>query len=101
MKRLILTFLIGSTLAPTSQAAEMNNLMGVYRQALASDAVFASARAAYQAAREKLPQGLAQLLPNVNLSAGTTWNRLDVSYSGATSLPSGKRDYNSNAYTFP
>ncbi|BCB26861.1 outer membrane protein [Sulfurimicrobium lacus] len=99
MKRVILTFLISSTLAPTSQAADTTNLMSVYRQALACDAVFASASASYQAAREKLPQGLAQLLPNVNLSASTTWNGLDVSYSGATSLPSGKRDYNSNAYT--
>ena len=98
MKRVILIFLISSTFAPISQAAGTANLMDIYRDALANDAAFASARAAYQAAKEKLPQGLAQLLPNVNLSANTIWNKQEVSYSDATTLPSGTRDYNSNGY---
>ncbi|MDO8310292.1 MAG: channel protein TolC, partial [Actinomycetota bacterium] len=62
------------------------DLMAVYRDAVAYDAQFASARAALDAGREKLPQGRAGLLPTVGLSANTTWNDVDTTrrISGAT-----------------
>jgi len=61
-------------LAPSAQAA---NLSDTYRDARAYDAQYASARAAYQAGREKAAQGRAGLLPNVSLSGNALYN--DVS----------------------
>ena len=66
------------------------NLMEVYREAQQQDAVYASARAAFEAGQEKLPQGLALLLPSVNLGANTTWNDVES--------PTIDRQYNSNGY---
>ena len=47
------------------------DLMAVYREALEQDAQYSSARAAYQAAQEKLPQGRAGLLPTLTFSGVT------------------------------
>src|SRR6185437_13435432 len=60
----ICTSLIGMLLHTPLHAAD---LMDVYREALEQDAQYSSARAAYQAAQEKLPQGRAGLLPTVTL----------------------------------
>ncbi len=56
-----------------SPAALAGNLSDTFRDALAYDAQFASARAAYQAGLEKLPQGRAGLLPNVNVSGNVRY----------------------------
>ena len=96
MKRFTLALMISATFAASADAA---NLMDIYRQALTSDAALASAKAAYQAGQEKLPQGRALLLPSVNLSANTTWNKMDIQYRGPSSFPGGERDYNSNGTT--
>ena len=69
------------------------DLLDAYRAAQGQDAVFASARAAQQAGQEKLSQGRSQLLPNVNLSANTTYNALSAQYGGV-SMPD--RQYNSS-----
>jgi len=45
-----------------------SNLVDVYHEALEKDAQYQSARAAYQAAQEKIVQGRAGLLPNINFS---------------------------------
>lgn len=50
------------------------NLTEIYQQALSNDAVFASARAAYRARLEILPQGRAGLLPQANINANTLYN---------------------------
>lgn len=50
------------------------NLMDIYREALEQDAQYGSERAAYVAAQERLPQGRAGLLPNVNFT-GTGQNQ--------------------------
>ena len=60
-----------------SPVALGGNLSDTFRDALAYDAQFASARAAYQAGLEKLPQGRAGLLPNVNVSGNVRYQ--DVS----------------------
>jgi outer membrane protein len=52
------------------------NLSDIYKEALARDARFASARAAYRAAQERVPQGRAGLLPTVNLDAN--WRYTDA-----------------------
>lgn len=53
------------------------DLLQVYRDAQANDAQFASARAQLLATREKLPQGRAGLLPQVNGTAGATRTNVD------------------------
>ncbi len=70
--------------------AEGATLTDVYRDAVAADAPYASAQAAYRAALEKLPQGRAGLLPNVNLGANLRWN--DVT----STLPGGDSQFSSN-----
>jgi len=63
--QLVFAIFIGIIWHPSLQAAD---LMGVYHEALAQDAQYRSARAAYQAAQEKLIQGRAGFLPNIMLS---------------------------------
>ena len=53
------------------------DLAQVYRDALAYDAQFASAKSAWEAGQEKLPQGRAGLLPVISASASTVWNEVD------------------------
>jgi len=96
MKLFALALLISATFA---SSADASNLMDIYHQALTSDAALASAKAAYQAGLEKLPQGRAQLLPNVNLSANSTWNQMDIQYRGPSSFSGGQLNYNSNGAT--
>ncbi len=70
LKRLV-ALLAASGLALSSQAAD---LMGIYRDALASDPVYQAARAQYQANVEKLPQARAGYLPFVSGSANAYRN---------------------------
>jgi outer membrane protein len=59
--------------------ARQNDLLAIYRDALANDSVYASARFARQAADERPPQARAALLPNVNagLGASDSYFRID------------------------
>jgi outer membrane protein len=68
MKRV--TALLSLLLAAAPATAD--DLMETYRRALANDPVYAGARANYAANLEKAPQGRAQLLPTLDLSAGTS-----------------------------
>ena len=61
----IATLIAGAFIALDAQAAD---LLDTYRQALANDAQYASARAARRAGQEQLPQARAGLLPSVGLS---------------------------------
>lgn len=61
----------GIILQSTVQAA---NLMDIYREALEQDAQYGAERATFIAAQERLPQGRAGLLPNVNFT-GTGQNQ--------------------------
>ncbi len=63
---LTLIFLIGTVISAALHAA---NLIEIYQEAVEQDAQYQSARAAYEAAREKIPQARAGLLPDINLSA--------------------------------
>jgi len=68
-------------------AAHATNLTDIYRDALAYDAQYASARAAYQAGQEKSVQGRAGLLPNVNLGGNVRYQNVDASF-GEDTFPS-------------
>jgi outer membrane protein TolC len=45
-----------------------SDLMAIYREALEGDAQYGAARAAFQAAQEKLPQGRAGFLPSITFT---------------------------------
>jgi outer membrane protein len=68
------------------------DLMDVYRDALAQDPVYASARATYEAARETLPQARAAILPSLNLTGVANRNHRETD-----NLP--KIDYNTRSYS--
>jgi outer membrane protein len=70
-KPLIAVLIASAFLSLNAQAAD---LIQVYQQALANDAVFASARASLAAGRERVPQGRAGLLPTVGLSGSYARN---------------------------
>ena len=63
--------------ALVSMNAQAEDLLQVYKEALANDPVYAGARAAMVAGEEKIPQGRSGLLPNVSISGSYTKNNLD------------------------
>ncbi|HXF66670.1 MAG TPA: TolC family outer membrane protein [Burkholderiales bacterium] len=75
------------------------DLMEIYRAARVSDAQYAAARASWAAAQERLPQGLAGLLPSVSLSASTQYNDRDLRPRDPASTSGGTSRFNSNAAT--
>jgi outer membrane protein len=77
MQKPLIAALIAS--AFVSFNAHAADLIQVYQQALANDAVYASARASLAAGRERVPQGRAGLLPQVGLSGA--YGRNDTSFS--------------------
>lgn len=72
------------------------DLLEIYRLALASDPVYSSARASWTASQEKLPQGLAGLLPQASLSASTQHNDRDLRFRNPT-VAGSQAQYNSNS----
>lgn len=85
--------LIVALSAPPASAAD---LLQIYREALANDATYSSARASRDAGLENLPQGLAQILPTINATAFTQYNDVGIRFGGdqGASLRQG----NSNGY---
>src|SRR6266853_4136693 len=84
--------------------ARAADLLQIYRNALANDATYASARATRDAGLESLPQGLAQILPTVNATAFTQSNNTNISFRGALDsqgnvIPDSNRQGNSSGYT--
>ena len=75
-KPLIAALIASACLSLNAHAAD---LIQVYQQALANDAVYASARASLAAGREKVPQGTAGLLPTVGLSGVLSRNNNETS----------------------
>ena len=81
------------TAGPLARAAD---LLEIYRLALGSDPVYSAARASREAAQEKLPQGLAGLLPQATFSASTQHNDRDLRFRNPTLAPSNAQ-FNSNS----
>jgi outer membrane protein len=65
---------VGMLALYASTGAHAADLLSVYRDAVAYDAQFAAAKATVEAGRERLPQGLAGLLPTIGGGASTVWN---------------------------
>src|SRR5438034_6900504 len=79
--------------------ARAADLLQIYRDALANDATYASARATRDAGLESLPQGLAQILPTVSATAFTQYNDVAIAFRGASPEQYQYRLGNSNGYT--
>jgi len=75
------------------------DLLQVYRDAKANDAVYAAARATVEAGRERLPQGRALILPTVNLTGNWVETDADFRTAGPPQGPFIGRQFNSNAWT--
>ena len=75
------------------------DLLQIYRDALANDATYASARATRDAGLESLPQGLAQILPTLNATAFTQYNDIAIGFRGTAQEQYQYRLGNSNGYT--
>lgn len=71
------------------------DLLQVYRAALANDQQYAAARATADALREKLPQGVAGLLPTLGASGNTLWNENRYVLNDSQSS---SKNYNTNSY---
>ncbi|WP_035382584.1 TolC family outer membrane protein [Ferriphaselus sp. R-1] len=99
MKLKPISFLLAMTLAPWAHGVD---LLDAYHAAQGQDSVFAAARASHQAGQEKLTQGRALLLPNVNLVANSNFN--DLVTNSATNARFGLPNpynsrYNSHGYS--
>jgi outer membrane protein len=89
-------FLFTSLLAGCA-AAHAEDLLQVYRDAQRYDAVYASARHALAAGRERIPQGRALLLPTLNLTANAIAQNARVDSDNPAQ--SFRRSPQSGAYT--
>jgi outer membrane protein len=96
-RRLRLVILLCSGFA-SGMAAAASDLLQIYRLAQTSDPVYAAARASWSASQEKLPQGLAGLLPSATLSAFTQYNDREIQYRTPDTLAS-IGQYNSNSWS--
>ncbi len=74
------------------------DLLEIFRVAQGADAVYNSARAAWAAAQEKLPQGRSGLLPSVNASASTQYNDRSINFRDPAAVDSNSR-FNSTAFS--
>jgi outer membrane protein len=86
---LIATLIAGAFVSLNAHAID---LLQVYKEALANDAPFASARASLAAGREKAPQGRAGLLPTVGASGNYSKSNFDSNIAPP-------RDFKNNGYT--
>lgn len=75
-----------STGLACSAASSASNLMDIYHEALEKDAQYQSARAAYQATQEKIAQGRAGFLPNINLSFTRQVQEVDTTLGPAVTI---------------
>ncbi|MGH8806251.1 MAG: TolC family outer membrane protein [Noviherbaspirillum sp.] len=91
-KSLIATLIAGTFLSFNVQAID---LLQVYREALANDAPFASARATLTAGQEKSTQGRAGLLPTIGVGGSANRSDVDLTSAGLRT----DRDFNSHGYT--
>jgi outer membrane protein len=90
---------VGAGLAAISFSASAEDLLQVYRDAQRYDAVYAAARHQVEAGRERAPQGLALLLPTLNLSASAQRQRNEIDSRDPLIIPSTTRYPETASYT--
>ena len=74
-----------------AQPGLAEDLLQVYRDAQKYDAVYAAAKNSVDAGREKGPQGLALLLPTLNLTGNITRQRIESDSKDPSTVPSFNR----------
>jgi outer membrane protein len=79
--------------------AAAQDLLTVYRDALAYDAVYAAAKHSLEAGKEKGPQGLALLLPRLDLTARADRIRTEVESRDPLIVPNSSRSPESAGFT--
>lgn len=94
MRNTLIATLIASAFLSLNAGA--TDLLQIYKDALANDAQYGSARASQAAGQEKLVQGRSGLLPTVSLSGSDTRSKLDVNPDQGRT---GSFDYNTNSYS--
>jgi len=89
-----------ATILGASGWVQAADLLQTYHAAQANDPVFAAARAAEQAGKEKLPQGRSLLMPTISFNANTTYNSLTTVYHPEIPplITDSTIHYNSNGY---
>src|SRR5437660_9160275 len=97
-------FCLPLSLAVALSAAPVRaaDLLQIYRDALANDATYASARATRDAGLENLPQGLAQILPTVNATGFAQNNNVDIKFreiGGVPAAPESQRQGTTSGLT--
>src|SRR5262249_34590605 len=88
----------GLAAAVAAYPAAAEDLLQVYRDAQRYDAVFASARYALEAGRERIPQGRSLLLPSLTLQANAAATRLDIRSKDTAVTPSFGRSVQNYGY---
>ncbi|HYG43514.1 MAG TPA: TolC family outer membrane protein [Bordetella sp.] len=83
--------LILALAASLSPQAHAEDLLQVWRLALAKDPLYAAARASYRASIEQLPQARADLLPAVNAEVGGAYQETRATRSMSTRSRDGTR----------
>ena len=96
LKFLILTVALSA--AYPAAAADSQNLMQIYQQALSHDPVWMSAQSSNRALQEKLPQGQSQFLPAVTFNAGASASKTEFSPVGATVFSNNKSTFSGYTY---
>jgi outer membrane protein len=72
MLKRTLAFVLGAVMGAVLPSAAAEDLLQIYRDAVANDPTLASARATWLATQEAVPQARANLLPSVTLNANAT-----------------------------
>lgn len=90
--------LLALTAALPAGGARGADLLAIQRLAQENDAQYASARAAWLAGQERLPQARALLLPSVTLSGTANRNETDASVNGSSNpfLQGGRRQFDNS-----
>jgi outer membrane protein len=89
--------LIALSLLALASAGRAADLVDVYRDAVANDATYGSARAALTVGLEKLPTARAGLLPAISATGSTQWNEATIRQR-LSNAEYFNRDFNSNGF---
>lgn len=98
MRKLPLRLLIAVAFGSGAPYAVAADLLSIYREALVSDAQYASARASYVAGQEKIAQGKAGLLPQLSANANLGYTNADAKFPDSPIFRGGQRDFGSRTF---
>ena len=94
--QVIVYLLFMATLCSLSWPAATADLLQIYLDARAEDPVYASAREAWAATQEKLPQSRALLLPSATLTSNPSYTDRNIAFRNGTNAAG---QFNSNSLT--